>query len=174
MYKLLDPYLEPLMATLRGAEEFLGPDDDWVEDDRRILFEAAQRHLGRFHKFVYEKSAEDYVTTAQVDSDVVEEALHAAGYQRNLLSSRKYREHHEGGRQWAEGSWVFDPSDTDWQHHVYLFEAPNGGTDIYAHRETSVREGSEHLTEEQIHGDPNDRLRSALSSSSVPHSDRDL
>jgi hypothetical protein len=172
--KRLDPYLEPLMGAVRVAERWLGPDDDWVEDDRRIAYEWAQRHFGHLHTFAREKGPADYFTTAHARPDVVERVLHDGGYQRNLASSRKYRTHHDGGKQWAVGSWVLDPTDTDWQHHVYLFPAPNGGTDVYGHRETSVREGAEHLTEPQTHGDPNGRVRGLLSDAGIEHGKRNL
>jgi len=165
----LDPILEVVIPAVRRAERFLGPEDDWVEDDRRILFEAAQRHLGDVHQFLRKKTAREYVTTVHASPDAVERAL-MPPYQRNLVSTRKYREHHDGGRQWACGSFVVHgldsvpsedsergasegTSDSDGdhgyeeQHHVYLFEAPNGGTDVYAHRETAASEGAEHLTD---------------------------
>jgi len=167
--KRLDPYLELVIPSVRRVERFLGPEDDWVEDDRRILYEAAQRHLGHLHKFTREKGRYDYATTAHADPNAVERALSRHGYQRNLASSRKYRTHHGGGKQWAVGSYVFDPTDTDWQHHVYLFPSPDGGTDVYGHRETSVREGSEHVTNtNQTHGDPNGRVRGLLSEAGIP------
>jgi hypothetical protein len=196
LYDRLDPYLEPLMAAVRRAERFLGPEDDWVEDDRRILYEAAQRHLGQYHQFLTRKTHHEYVTTAHADSDAVEIALDAAGYQRNLASSRKYRNDHDGGKQWACGSFVrdrlegdFEPSSDEGslndssriasrehgyveQHHVYLFEAPNGATDVYAHRETSVTEGGEHITDtNQEHGAPG-IVFEALDAAGIPHGER--
>jgi hypothetical protein len=170
--KQLDPILEPLMAAVRRAERFLGPDDDWVEADRRILFEAAQRRFGHLHKFVYEKGPDDYICTANATPDVVEQAI-SPYYQRNLASSRKCRTHHNGEKQWAVGSWVHDPPSEPWQHHIYLFETENGRTDIYGHRETSVREGIEHITEtDQKHGDPQHRLRDQLDRAGIGYGTR--
>lgn len=176
-YNKLDSILEPLMAAVRRAEKVLGPEDDWVEEDRRILFEAAQRHLGHLHTFVYRKGPRDYLTTAHASPDAVERLLTKNGYQRNLVSSRKYREHHDGGNQWAVGSFVLDGLEGDHgyveQHHVYLFEAPNGATDVYAHRETSVLEGSEHLTDtNQEHAAPAD-LFDILDRMAVEYGQRD-
>jgi len=152
---MYDKILEPLIAAVRRAERFLGPEDDWVEDDRRILFETAQSVVGDSYRyFTFEKGERDYVTIVQADPDTVERAL-MPPYQRNLLSSRKYRTHHSGGKQWACGSFVIDAPNTDWQHHVYLFETADGNTDVYAHRETSVREGKEHITDtNQVPADP--------------------
>lgn len=149
-YSALDPILEPLMAAVRRAERFLGPEDDWVEDDRRILFEAAQRHLGHLHPFAYEKNTSEYVTTVKCSPDELEAAI-MPPYQRNLASARKYRTYHGGGKQWACGSFVIDNLRGDGglveQHHVYIFETEDGYTDVHAHRETSVTEGAEHLTD---------------------------
>jgi hypothetical protein len=99
----------------------------------------------------------------------------ASGYQRNLLSSRKYREHHGGGKQWAVGSFVYDPENTDWQQHVYLFPSPNGGTDVYSHREPSVRLPREHLDPTTgTHGDPAGIVRTALDDSGIEHGSREI
>lgn len=157
-YSKLDPLLEATIPSVRRVERFLGPEDDWVEDDRRILYEAAQRHLGHLHTFTREKGPADYVTTVKANPDEVEEAL-MPPYQRNLVSTRKYRTYHGGGKQWACGSFVIDGIRGEHgyveQHHVYLFETKDGHTDVHAHRETSATEGDEHLTEtNQEQGDP--------------------
>lgn len=164
----LDPLLEPLMAAVRRVERFLGPEDDWVEDDRRILFEAAQNHFGDYHTFIYDKGDQDYVTTVDATPDEVEKML-MPPYHRNLISSRKRRDT-GGGKQYAVGSLVIDgireEEEYIKQHHVYLFPAPDGGTDlsgespdsveneqestscdVYAHMEKSVLEGYEHVTD---------------------------
>jgi hypothetical protein len=163
-----DSQIAATLGAVRRAERFLGPDDDWVEDDRRIVYEAADsflRPLGR--PTVREKGTADYVVTADADSDAVEEALDPP-YQRNLLSTRKYR-YVDGHKQWAAGSWVYDPDDTDWQHHVYLFERADGRTDIYAHREASVRNPSDHHGSWQTHGDPRGRVRRMLADANIDY-----
>lgn len=169
--------LQSLMSAVRGAERFLGPEDGWVEDDRRILFEAAQCRLGHLHRFTVEKGPADYITTVPEDENTVEKILLNGPYQRNLLSTRKYRTHHGGGKQWACGSFVYDPVDEPWQHHVYIFESPNG-IDIYGHREDSVRYPAHHLNVAenddlgQIHGDPNNRIGDLLNQAVVPQYER--
>lgn len=168
----LDPFLEPILTAVRRVERFLGPDDDWVEDDRRIVFEAAQRLLGGVHEFTTEKTRDEYVFTVNMTPDAFEQAI-TPTYQRNLASSRKYRTDHDGGRQWACGSYVVDPPNQRWQHHVYIFEAPDGRTDVYAHKETSVREGAEHLYEPQVDADPH-VLPSILRSLGVEHGRREF
>lgn len=145
--------LEPLLSFVRFFERFLGPEDDWVEEDRRILFEAAQRHLGHLHTFIKEKGPEEYLTTVKVSPDRFEEII-APPYNRNVASNRKYRTYHGGGKQWAVGSFVIDPKDTRWQHHVYIFETEDGYTDVHSHTETSVRYGWDHLEEEQDDATP--------------------
>jgi hypothetical protein len=173
--KFIKRVVPPAMRLARFAEQFLDPDDDWVEEDRRVAFEWLQRHFGKYHDFVYRKGSQDYATTANATSDAVETALARAGFQRNLASARKYRTHHDGGKQWAVGSWVVDPSDTDWQYHVYLFPVPDGRCDVYGHRETSVLEGMEHLTDtHQVHGDPNRRARDALDQAGIDYGQRTL
>lgn len=164
-----------LLSLLRYLEQFLGPRDDWVEDDRRLLFETLDGLGG--HTFTKEKGPDDYVTTVNATPDAVERVLYSH-YQRNLLSSRKYRTHHDGGKQWAVGSWVYDPPRTDFQHHVYLFETANGRTDIYAHREESVRDPDGHLNLDngygQVSGDPNNRVRDLLDTHKLQYGQRDL
>jgi hypothetical protein len=183
--------LSCVLGAVRRVERFLGPDDDWVEDDRRWLFETLDGLAG--HSFTMEKSARDYITTAHATPDAAEQALHAAGYQRNLASTRKYRTHHGrgsatrgdsgpkrgsaprgGGKQWAVGSWVLDPADTDWQHHVFLFPAPDGGTDVYGHKEATVRDPVDHVTDGVIPGDPHDHARDALDAAGVGYGQRNL
>lgn len=151
----LEPALRPALAGVRRLEVRLGTEDDWIEDDRRIIFEAADAALGPLGRpTIRQVGRDDYALTVAADADRVEETLATNGYQRNLLSTRKYRDHHEGGRQWAVGSWVRDEADTPWQHHVYLFPYRDPrATDIYAHREPSVRNASAHHGGESItHG----------------------
>lgn len=105
------------------------------------------------------------MTTAAVSPDEVEVAINSK-YQRNLLSTRKYRVV-DGYKQWAVGSWVYDPEDEPWQHHVYLFDTPDGKTDIYAHKEASVRNPSDHHKSWQTHGDPDGILRRTLEAAGV-------
>lgn len=140
-----EPLVRPLLAGVRRLERRLGPEDDWVEDDRRVIFEAADRLLRPLGRPTIRNVGDsDHIASVDASPDAVEELLAEEDYQRNLLSSRKYRDHHNGGRQWAVGSWVLDPRDQGWQHHVYLFESRDGGTDVYAHREASVRNPDEH------------------------------
>lgn len=162
LIKMFRPQLARSLSWLRKKEEQLGPEDDWIEDDRRIIYERADsflRPLGR--PTIRKKGHEDKLFSVDASPNEVERCIHPK-YERNLLSSRKYREHHDGGRQWACGSWAYDPSDTDWQHHVYLFPAKGGGTDVYAHKEPSVRLPAQHHLANGVSGDPDNILRDQL------------
>lgn len=179
MYTTVDPLLEAFVGAVRHAERFLGPDDDWVEDDRRAVYEGAQWLFGDLHTFVREKGPADYICTVTADDDEVESALQAKGYQRNLASTRKYRTHHDGGTQWAIGSWVadgiMDDNGLEYQHHVYLFPTESGRIDMYGHREVSASEGAEHLTEtDQTHGDPDHMARTACIRAGLTYTRRSI
>lgn len=154
-----------LMAQIRKQERALGPSDDWVEDDRRVLFEAADRFLRPLGRAtIQEVPTADHIVTVEASPDEVEELI-SPPFQRNLLSTRKYRTLSEenGGKQYAVGSWVLDPEETSWQQHVYLFPSPGGGTEIYGHLEPSVRDPDAHVDPTTgEHGDPKDLLRSEL------------
>jgi len=152
--------LKRSVAAVRHIEQFLTPQDDWVEAARRRLFVVLHlfaRLPPLKRPLIREKSRRDYVATVQAPSDAVERALMSGDnvvYQRNLVSTRKYRVV-DGDRQWADGSFVYDPPDTNWQHHVYLLDKGNGTTDIYAHEEPSAEYDPEgHVSGDQVHGDP--------------------
>lgn len=162
----LRSWLAALTTVARIVEGVLTPSDDWVERwHNRLLgtLDPLARALG--HPTAYRKGRRDYITTAQAPPDTVERALLDAGYQRNLVSAAKYRRYDET-KQWTVGQYVVDPVNTDWQHHVYLFPVADG-TDVYGHRETTVRQPEGHLTDPQVHGDPNHRVRTVLARSSI-------
>ena len=177
-YYTLDPILEQIARLVRRFEQSLGPEDDWVEDDRRILFEAAQRHLSGLHTFVYEMGTADYVFTVDMNHEQFERLLlEDGGYNRNLMSARKYREHHNGGKQWATGSYsklVTESSDNlKRQHHVFIFPTEDGRTDVYAHEETSTLEGAEHLVESKQERGAAHKLPSLLDQYKVKYTKRE-
>lgn len=149
--KNFESRLNALMGVVRSAERFLGPDDDWVEDDRRILFEAAERHLGPLtgYVFIYTIGDRDYIGNVDLSPDEFEEFLHEHDYHRNLVSGRKRRET-DGGLQYAYSSWAKYIDDeggeeNQHQHHVWFFEAEDGSTDVYAHFEDNVIDSAAHL-----------------------------
>lgn len=161
--------LSRILGGIRYVEKFLGPDDDWIEDDRRHIYEWADkvgRPLGR--PTITEKGSNEWTYTVDVSPDRVEKAIHPK-YQRNLLSTRKYRTFAGSGRQWAVGSYAYDPIDKPWQHHVYLFPGTWGGTEIYAHKETSVRDPVGHVTNDQVSGDPDNTLAFELEEASIDY-----
>ena len=135
--------LRLIFRLIRGVESFLGPEDDWVEDDRRRLFEWLQKRYGDSYTFVYHIDDTDYVTSVPLSPDEVDVLLHNNSYERNLVSGRKYRTYN-GSKQWAHASWAryYIPEQ---QHHVFLFENEDNGTDIYAHYEDDVVDPAAHL-----------------------------
>lgn len=150
--------VSPFVTAVRRLTRFLGPEDDWVERARKIVWRAADPLLRAIDGYAISKiTAADFVGTVDKDSDAVEDELVTIGYQRNLLSSRKYRIKN-GSRQWADGSYVFDPPQTDIQHHVILFDSGDE-TDVYGHEERTVRDPDGHMTVKQIRGDPDGLLR---------------
>ena len=161
-----------LLGFVRRLERFLGPDDDWVEDDRRIIYEAAHGVLSKLGRStLHEVNDEDFCYTVDATSDEVEVLLHESDFQRNLLSTRKYRVPN-GTRDYADGSWVLvhDSDDTDvrMQLHVVLFSNPDGTTSIYVHREAAVTEPSEHDGGDLMtHGDPNDVVQTILEDNDI-------
>lgn len=134
--------LNNLLHRIRTIEKYLGPDEDWVEDDRRILFETFNGFLG--YTTIYDIGTTDYVTTAHVSPDAFEEILYEEGYKRNLISGRKRRDV-DGTKQYAHGSWAKYFNEDEHQHHVWIFESPDGGTDVYAHAEDNVTDSAAHL-----------------------------
>jgi hypothetical protein len=172
--------LKTLTAAIRRIERHLSPEDDWASKLREIAYKAAQRVLNtsrsvlgsdflRNHdltpligiQFTREKGTADYICTVGTDVDEVKQALWGAGYQRNMLSTWKYRTI-DNKRQDIESAWVYDPPDTATQHDVYLFDDGNT-VDVYGHKEPSVRNPVKHLDlSTGIHGDPDNRLKAAL------------
>jgi hypothetical protein len=172
--KFIKRVASPLSTTIgyiRDGTSHLTPKDDWVEGLKKraaLIVHPYADALGR--PLVKEKpDAEQFATTA-VDSDKVEAALHGR-YQRNLTSTRKYRKR-DGERDWAVGSWVHDPDDTEWQHHVYLFDRPDRGTDLYAHKETSAEHDPYgHVTDGHSDGDPDAIARVQLEKAGIEYDD---
>jgi len=153
--------LKTVITTFKKYTSKLTPEDDWVEPLRRrilVLLDPIFRPLGR--NLIFECHDEDYMYTVAKDSDAVERGLYPQ-YKRNLTSTRKYRMV-DGERQWTSGSWVYDPDDTEWQHHVYLFDTGSyneAHTDIYGHKEASAaNDPSAHHRSWQEHGDPDENV----------------
>jgi hypothetical protein len=169
--------LSTILSTVRRQEQKLGPSAHGLVAPRARLWQAVDpifRAGGR--PAVRPKGVADYVTTVDVSREQVEQALWPK-YHRNFLSTKKYRWRKAGDtfeRDWAIGSWVYDPEETDTQHHVYLFESPDGGIDLYAHREASVRNPGEHTTGRQTHGDPDGRARARLEDASLDYTEREF
>jgi len=160
--------IQTIATAVRRIEPFFGPDNSWAEDARKMAWRRAQRHLGHTHTFVREKGTADYICTAKASAQQVVGALYSNGYQRNILSTVKYRER-GGGEEYVHSAWVYDPADTYTQHDVFLFER-DGVVDIYGHREPSVRHPEAHLDlSTGTHGDPDGRLRNTLDAAGIDY-----
>lgn len=169
-----EPYLSTVIGYIRTGTSYLTPKDDWIEGLKRRLAVALHpvtAPLGR--NLIFECHDQDHFCIAKADSDTVEKALYPR-YQRNFTSTRKYRMV-DGERQWADGSWVHDPDDTEWQHHVYLFNNEDGTTDVYGHKETSAeKDPYGHVTNPQTHGDPDGLARGQLEKHGIDYMNRRL
>jgi len=167
--KLQASALSTVIGYIRDGTSYLTPQDDWVEGLKRrlaLIGDPFLRPLGR--PLVFECHDQDYFATAKVNSDKVENAIYPY-YQRNLTSTRKFRLV-DGTREWADGSYVHDPDDTEWQHHVYLFDNGDGTTDLYGHKEKSAEaDPYGHVTGKQIHGDPDGIARGTLDEAHISH-----
>lgn len=147
--------LSRALNTVRRLEKRLKQFSPLVEPVRHVAWRAADKPLRRTinRPTIRQKGTADYVTTVDANHRDVRAALLDGPYQWNVLSTYKYRTV-DGRRQWEVGTFVHDPADTGWQHHVYTFRAPNGQTDVYAHREASVRSPKAHENGDRVTGDP--------------------
>lgn len=160
--KRVEEGLSIAIGGLRKVTSYLTPKDDWVEVMRRRYALAGDKLLRRFGRPLVRKvGSRDYAYTVNATGDKTEEII-MRKYQRNLASTRKFRMV-GGSRDWADGSFVYDPDDTDWQHHVYIFENDNGITDVYAHKEKSAEHDPYgHVTEAAEPGDYKDMVKELL------------
>lgn len=59
-----DPLLACILAGIPQLETYLGPEDNWIEDDRRALYELADRFLRPLGRPAIRKRGQrDYLTT---------------------------------------------------------------------------------------------------------------
>jgi len=169
--KRAESHLSTTIGYIRSGTSYLTPKDDWVEALKKryaIALNPITAPLGR--PLIKKKPDAERFASTDVDSDTVEVALNH-DYQRNLTSTRKYRVRN-GEREWAVGSWVHDPDDTEWQHHVYLFDREDGGTDLYGHLETSAEHDPYgHVTNAHTDGDPYGIARGTLDRRHITYDD---
>jgi len=117
----------------------------------------------RWPHFVHRKgppeASSEYLRT--VDAGVREtwQCLVDAGGSPHLLSSVKRRPETTGEYSAAHVVWTHDDGT---QTEAYLFRSAGGGTDVYAHRETSVADPDGHLTDGQTNADPRGVVTAAL------------
>ena len=150
-------YISALSRLTRRIESHLHPRDTWVTKLRESILRGVSSHTA--YSTTVEKSDADYIATVSETPTALTYVLYADGYQRNLLSTKKYRYVDAlGTYQYTHSSWVKDNGIT--QDHVYLFATPlTNHTDIYGHYEPSVQQPVRHLnTSTGVHGDPNKEL----------------
>jgi len=103
---------------------------------------------------------DEYTLTSPLSLKEVFTALVNSGASPHLISSVKYREHPNYGRQYARAHVIFSDRDGN-QTEVWLFD--NESTvDIYSHKETIVTDPEGHLTEPYTPGDPDGYIIEAL------------
>lgn len=177
--------ISKVIGGIRAVASFLTPQDDWVEGLRRRVatkLDPITTPLGR--PLTFHCHDADYMYRVDVDTDTMEKAIYPT-YQRNLSSTRKYRYIDAHGepipkgeendqlseKQWAVGSWVLDPDDTVWQHHVYLFSSGDAGEnkcDVYGHKEISAeKDPSGHVSGDQENGDPDENVIPLLADAGI-------
>lgn len=100
-------------------------------------------------------ASEEFVRHTDATPRTVARRLRSARFDPHLVATAKRRD-----GQCAHSQWV-QFHDGEKQTEVYLFPS-NGGTDVYAHFETSVRDPEGHLTDEQTPGDPLGAVANAL------------
>jgi hypothetical protein len=137
-----------------------GSDDDWIECVRRYLYPRLDPYWPMSTLTI---GSDGYVTTidaqglsdaspgndgpvsgtVDLDEDTLEVALEDIGFLRNPIAALKI---HQDGRT-SDGSWALLPENDPTgalkgheQLHVTLFDAPDGGFDLYAHVETDWRD----------------------------------
>lgn len=117
---------------------------------------------------VREKGPEDYVCTVYLTTKQLSRVVWPT-YHRNLLSTKKYRTGLNGEVDWEVANWRHVPTDDPrHQHHLYYFREPDGGLDLYHHKEVNfVVDPKGHENEPQFHGDPDGILRDTLGGSGV-------
>jgi len=158
--------IKSLTTPVRRIEPFFGPDAQWVERLRQRSWRVAQKLLGDTHTFVRNKNRTDYEYTAHVPPQRVVGALYAEGYQRNILSTVKTR----NGNEYVHSAWVLDTEDTEWQQDVFIWDNGDGSTDVYSHKEPSVRNPKKHLDlSTGVNGDPDGRVRDVLETHGIEY-----
>lgn len=183
--KRFESKLKRIIGAVRNGMSYLTPQDDWIEGLKLrlvLIVNPLIAPLGR--PLIFHAHDDDYMYRVNKSSDTVERAIHPT-YQRNFSSTRKYRYIDSHGdpvpkgeeedtlstKQWASGSWVLDPDDTEWQHHVYLFDSGDVGEstcDVYGHKEASAEDDpSEHVSGKQVNGDPEENVVPLLADAGI-------
>lgn len=106
------------------------------------------------------EQSEEFVTHVPDSPKSAFQALRAAGFSPHLVATTKVRQT-DSGREFSHSQLVYIHDDGR-QTETYLFEGPQGGTDVYAHVETAATDPVGHLTDAQEPGDPRGVVMAAL------------
>lgn len=164
----LEEYLRRLLVRADDFQRGLGAQADWVETLKLAVFVSADPVFSRAGRPLTRNKTneeDEKFFNSSKSPDEVEVLLTEGGYDRNLISTKKYRMVDDGERQqWAVGSYrVVYGEDDKFQHHVYLFPDGDGGTDVYGHKETNYEhDASGHLNDRQFDGDPDNKATPIL------------
>lgn len=171
----LDPIFAPLGRPLvreKGARDFIGTVEASDNEFESAIMPPYQRNLTstRKYRLVNVRDSEESLSR----SSVVGDSSHKSPAD-DVRLERTSKVEREGRRQWADGSFVYDPDDTDWQHHVFIFpeEVGEDGTvkklAVYGHKEKSAeKDPVGHVSDPQEPGDPDSILQDSLKSSNIP------
>jgi hypothetical protein len=127
-----------LLTVYAGTRWRLGPHADWVEIVRAtawpVLDPLVERHVGG-PGTAYTLGSAEHAARVDADPEEIERWLWSKQCRRNIVSA--YKTTTDGRKQ--SGAWVYrgDEIGDRRQLDVILFNAPGGGTDVYAHVEYS-------------------------------------
>jgi len=146
--------IRAVVATQRGLS---WPEYRTLHGIKRLVAPRLDRHLsgaGLVNPKGYRDDAEFEYTDWDTVSGVARYLHNAAGGSYHLINSLKRRELPNGTVQYSAAHLVWLHEDGT-QTEVYLFRAPDDGTDVYAHHETAVTNPDGHLENtQQVDGDP--------------------
>jgi hypothetical protein len=164
--KTTEEYIRRILVHIDGYQRGLTAQDDWVEKLKIAVTAPLNpifRRLGRpLTRNKTNKQEEKFFST-DASPDEVEVALTDGGYDRNLISTKKYIIR-DDEQIWAVGSYrIVYGEDDRFQHHIYLIPREDGGTDVYGHKETNYEyDPSGHVSDAQGDGDPDNKATPIL------------
>lgn len=122
----------------------LGPEHDYWNGFRAAVLPGLSKAGIEFGPFQVNRVHDsEFACTVRGSLEDIEQMLHEAGYDRNLLAGIKVREGGDGSEQYEATSWAKRHSDNPaipdalsiYQTHVFAFDNEDGTFDLYAHHE---------------------------------------